>query len=352
MRIKFVVSTISTWILVGLMFVLPSTVFAQANTWTKKTDMPTARFYFATSVVDGIIYAIGGELTNAEGTANDPRQITATVEAYNPATDSWTRQTDMPDPRFLHPASVVNGKIYVVGGARPAGTLFTVEEYDPVTDTWTRKANMPTNRCCLTTSVVNGKIYAIGGIRRSGVPAIATVEEYDPATDTWAKKADMPTNRRDLTSAVVNDKIYVIGGRGGARNRRQLTTVEEYDPATNAWTQKADMLTERRDLSASVVDGIIYVIGGLGMKTQQTDVDIKTVEAYDPATDTWTQIADMPTARSALSTSVVNGQIYAIGGHSDAEVFSVIEVFDTGITTSVSPRDKLAATWATIKQGR
>ena len=36
---------------------------------------------------------------------------------------------------------------------------------------------------------------------------------------------------------------------------------------------------------------------------------------YDPETDTWTKKTKMLTARASLATAVVNGKIYAIGGH-------------------------------------
>jgi N-acetylneuraminic acid mutarotase len=127
----------------------------------------------------------------------------------------------------------------------------------------------------------------------------------------WAQKADMPTPRWTQTSAVVNGKIYVIGGEpsepsGGVG----LSSVEEYDPATDTWTIKADMPTGRRDFvgSSAVVDGKIYVIGGWDGST------ISTVEEYDPATDTWRRKGDMPTRRCSLATVAVDGKIYAIGG--------------------------------------
>jgi len=53
------------------------------------------------------------------------------------------------------------------------------------------------------------------------------------------------------------------------------------------------------------------------------------VEEYDPAMDTWTRKADMPTARSALSTSAVNGKIYAIGGYvGGGTPLSTVEEYD------------------------
>jgi hypothetical protein len=95
-------------------------------------------------------------------------------------------------------------------------------------DTWTTKADMPTARATLSTSVVNGRIYAIGGSMISGAAGLPTMEEYDPATDTWAKKTDMPTGRIWVSASAVNGKIYVIGGKT-APNAQDLSTVEEYD---------------------------------------------------------------------------------------------------------------------------
>lgn len=80
--------------------------------------------------------------------------------ARNASAAIWTQQTDMPTVRSWVSTSVVDGKIYAIGGA---GGLRKVEEYDPATDTWTKKADMPTGRVFVATSVVDGKIYAIGG---------------------------------------------------------------------------------------------------------------------------------------------------------------------------------------------
>jgi RNA polymerase sigma factor (sigma-70 family) len=78
----------------------------------------------------------------------------------------------------------------------------------------------------------------------------------------------------------------------------------------DTWTKKADMPTARAGLSTSVVSGKIYAIGG----SIDGNSAIAAVEEYDPAADKWTKKADMPTARAALCTSAVNGKIYAFGG--------------------------------------
>jgi len=153
--------------LIGLVFslslILSSVTLAEPDTWTKKADMPSARSYLSTSVVNGKIYAIGGW---------DGIRFFSPVEEYDPVADKWTKKHDMPIGRWGLSTSVVNGKIYVIGGESNV-----VEEYDPVADKWTRKADMPTERTGLSTSAVNGKIYAIGG--SGGHRILSTVEEYD-----------------------------------------------------------------------------------------------------------------------------------------------------------------------------
>ena len=174
--------------------------------------MPTRRTLFVTGVVNGKIYVIGGESSLGASAR-------ATVEEYDPATDTWSQKADMPTPRTRSAASVVDGKIYVFGGGRGGGSSYpvmsTVEAYDPATDTWTRKADMPSAKELLTTSVVGGKIYAIGGQQEYAAvrDVFSTVDMYDPATDTWMRRADAPLPRKVHSASVLNDIIYVFGGR-------------------------------------------------------------------------------------------------------------------------------------------
>ena len=280
---------------------LVSPCYAQSP-WTTKSPMPTARYVLTSSVVNGKIYAIGG----------DADYRASVVEAYDPLTNTWASKANMPMGRGGGTSSVVNGRIYYMGGrlSYNGANISSVIEYDATTNTWATKANMMlTPRTWVSSSVVNGKIYAIGGaLTYQGAP-LSTVEEYDPATDTWTTKADMPTSRASVSTNAVNGKIYAIGGTSGYSQWNQgLSTVEEYDPTTDTWTKKADMPTARTYYSSCIVNSKIYAIGGMN------NSHLSSVEEYDPTTDTWTRMADMPTARSGLATSAVNDKIYAIGG--------------------------------------
>jgi RNA polymerase sigma factor (sigma-70 family) len=193
--------------------------------WTKKADLPTPRTHMSSAVVNGKIYAISGLLPNMK--------IVPTVEEYDPVNDVWTKKADMPDPRESASAVTVNNKIYVVGGdftddpnAWGVG-MAKVLEYDPATDTWSKKSDMPTPRTAAAAVVVDNKIYVICGFS-GGANAIffPTVEIYDPINDTWTKGVDMAVAKTFPACSAVNGKIYVIGGYSGGV---AMSDVEEYD---------------------------------------------------------------------------------------------------------------------------
>jgi RNA polymerase sigma factor (sigma-70 family) len=315
----------------------------EGGEWVKKADMPTGRDNLSTSVVNGKIYAIGGRSNDAQGN----EVFIKTVEEYDPVKDTWMKKADMPTARWKLATCVLDGKIYAIGGMPGwSGGFSTVEIYDPVTDTWTKGLDMPTRRGGLSTSVVNGKIYAIGGADNFG-PCLSTVEEYDPVKDIWTKKADMPTARFNVSTIVMNGEIYAMGGIPViTRPWHALSTVEVYNPAKDKWTKKADMPTARNGHCTGAVNGKIYVIGGM----LDEETLFSTVEVYDPVTDKWMEKANMPTGRFTFSASVVDEKIYAIGGWTAQDLLSTVEEYTPeGWPFAVSPNGKLPTKWGMIK---
>jgi N-acetylneuraminic acid mutarotase len=246
----------------------------------------------------------------------------------------------MHTPRNGHAAAVVNGKVYVIGGEpSPQASLGTVEEYDPTTDTWTWKAEMPTKRTFLCACAVEGKIYAFGGVT-AGVPRAvwnpATLDVYDPAIDTWTTGADMPISTCLAGACVENGRIYVMGGvPEGLLHDPPVSIVQEYDPATDTWTRKADMPTARSGLCLCASGGRVYAIGGGAYGGAASS----SVEAFDPESDGWTAKPGLPTGRLGLSAAFVDGRIYAIGGARDfhpASGLSTVEAYDATLGPGVS----------------
>jgi N-acetylneuraminic acid mutarotase len=208
------------------------------------------------TATNGKIYAIGGYGGNASLVA---------VEEYDPGSDTWTTRRSMPTPRSgLAVVGAQDGKVYALGGlSGPSGgngvVDATVEVYDPVTDTWTTRASMPTARMNLAAVMTgNGKIYTIGG-EGSTSNFLAVVEAYDPIANTWSARASMSFPRYALGATATNDgNLYAIGGT-------YSSAVERYIPATDTWTTRTNLPVARGYLGvATATNGKLYAIGGQG----------------------------------------------------------------------------------------
>jgi RNA polymerase sigma factor (sigma-70 family) len=319
---------------------------AEGGTWTRKADIPIGVGYHSISAIDGKIYVIGGA---QEGFHLNIKPL-STVYEYDPNANTWSKKADIPTNRMTQRSCVVDGKIYVIGGWTDGGFTSAVEAYDSATDKWEKKTNISTKRAEFAIGVVNGKIYVIGG--HSGPdpqPALSIVEVYDPKTDTWTKKADMPTARSFITGSVVNNKIYVFGGadtNGVAGPIKFLSTVEIYDPSTDTWTKGSDMPGPNVMLASCTVNGMIYIIGG-----QDYNNILSSVEIYDPANDTWLKGINIPIERCSVSNyPVIDGKIYCIGGINFNGCRSDVWEYTPEILQSiVSAQGKLPNTWGNIK---
>ncbi len=250
----------------------------------------------------------------------------------------WTLRSPMPTPRVSAAVGVVKGTLYVIGGAKDdtlAG-LSTVEAYDPATNAWTPKAPMPSRRYAAGVGVINGIIYVVGGAEKNDM-FTGTFEAYDPATDQWTAKAPIPAPRKGVVTAVVNNILYVMGDFASfaTSSVNSAPGVEAYDPATDTWTQKAQMPTSRSNFMLSVLNNMIYAVGGM------TDTLQATTEAYDPATNTWTPKAPMPGPRTGFAPGVINGILYVAGGVNErglaGPTYAYDPMFDTWSTSLTIP---------------
>ena len=125
------------------------------------------------------------------------------VDAYDPQADSWQQVACMPQPRRLHAAVAMAGKIYVSGGNLEDDSFTsTFLVFDPQASTWTQLASMGTGRGNHTSTAIGGKLYVFGGYSKDdGHGRIASAEAYDPISDTWDYVPNL-TSARDEFVAV------------------------------------------------------------------------------------------------------------------------------------------------------
>lgn len=295
-------------VLLGLVVIAAGNqAFAQGGIWETKAPMPAARWSAAGGVINGKLYVAGG----GSGTGS-----LATLEVYDPATNTWATKAPMPTARNGAGGAVINGKLYVVGG-QDNQKLATLEVYDPATDTWTTKAAMPTARSVPGVVAINGQLYVAGGCQGWCAPVTNALEVYDPATDNWTTKAPLPTARGVTDVGVVDGLFYVMGGCcgwDGAQSELMARTIEVYNPTTNTWTSRTPHIVGGGDTVGSI-NGKIYV------------AKFAATEVYDPTNDTWASLSPMLVARYYAAGGVIDGKLYVAGGYDGTRGSAALDAF-------------------------
>jgi N-acetylneuraminic acid mutarotase len=133
-----------------------------------------------------------------------------------------------PHGHLLGAGGVIGNKFYVVGGVHGNSVTGYLDAYDPATNSWTTLASMPARVSLAAAAVIQNQLYVIGG---NGSPGGRGVFAYSPTTNSWKRRADLPTARSFVAAASLitssgNPKILAVGGNSEAG----LTANERYTP--------------------------------------------------------------------------------------------------------------------------
>ncbi len=269
--------------------------------WTRVADMPTPRAAHAAAAAQDAIYVLGG--TGGKGTP------VLTVDRFDGT--AWTTEGNIPGEGLNAPATAVVGEaLYLIGGFgtttnRPVAT---VHRYDLRRKTWSEAAPLPAPRGGHAATVLDGRIHVIGG--GNSQSTIDDHSVYDPKTNSWSERARLPRSMGSPAAAIHGGRLYSIGGRSGPGD---FGDVHIWDPKTDVWTA-GPSIDPRGTGGAAVLDGEIYYFGG---ESQSRSVVLADVLRLRSEATTWATAAPMPTARNFARTVVFRGAVYVLGGSTE-----------------------------------
>ena len=164
--------------------------------------------------------------------------------------------------------------------------------------------------------IVGRKIFLFGGL--GGTEGI--VQIYDPDANVWSLGKDMPFAAGAAVSAVIDRKIYVTGGLVGGTTTDQAAV---YDPASDSWSTIAPMPSPRNHASGGSDGQCFWIFGGRGPGSGDGVTEGEAdVFVFDPATNAWeasfdpgSTIPPLPQRRGGMSRAVFyEGEFYLFGG--------------------------------------
>ena len=150
---------------------------------------------------------------------------------------AWQREADLPDPRGHVSSAVLDGKIYALGGDHGHDItqidVKSCHRFDPATKKWSEIASLPDGRSHFESSTIvyKGRILIVGGRCNSSKPprnVVGDLLQYDPNANTWHVVGAMPENLLAPAAAIISGRIVVTGG--GLNNPRPLTATTRIAP--------------------------------------------------------------------------------------------------------------------------
>jgi hypothetical protein len=220
--------------------------------------------------------------------------------------------------------------LYAVCGGSDTEPYYScqIEKFDIAHNSWTVLSDTSYYRCYCnaeylqTYGFTSGlpttykRIYILNGIvlkENNLVEYSHVVESIDIGTGNSSYCVSNPFPVEYAGSAVWDYKIYTFGGNNfeGYSNR-----LYAFDPTTETWERLPDM-PEAKQTSGAIVDGVLYVFGGYNGTTS------KRIDAYNIENKSWLYKGDMPVGISAHTTVASGKYIWIIGDYSNLTSLAV-----------------------------
>lgn len=269
------------------------------------TPPPTERNLFNVATDGEQVYVLGG----VDGDGRNVR----TLEAYDPATETWSSRAAWPDPGISY-VLPLGDEICTLAGYEDLEEPLRNELwcYHPIEDTWRQGPSLPDTYSSTYPAVLDGRIYVLGGTTVTETSAIRPVDwarAYDPELDEWVELAPLPAPRGLMAVVPAQGRLHLVGGYDDYELDPLRETPEErlmlaYDPDGDEWSLAPQMPHSRWLFAADNVGDRVAVIMGLG--------NAPVVELFDPSTNLWTASPD--------PTQSLEGGVYSYAQH-DGKIY-------------------------------
>lgn len=196
------------------------------SSWEKVGSLSQGLQGLAAVHYDGKVCHFGGN--HASNEAGTEAQMTSvqTARCFELATKSWTELPNLPEGRSSHGATVINGRVYVVGGWTLNGAASTGQFAENIlaldltkSDAKWEAIEAPFQRRALGVAAVSGKLVIVGGMDATGEVS-KRVDIYDTKTKEWQLGPEHPGDAFGIAVTGHGPLAYASGREGTVRSLR------------------------------------------------------------------------------------------------------------------------------------
>lgn len=164
---------------------------------------------------------------------------------------------------------------------------------------------------------IGSRIYLVGGTL--AVEEIAPdhylldpsreLTRFDPREGRYEQLTPLPRGLNHIGLTTYRGDVYVAGGYGRYTHAKTSRAFFRYDPSTDRWSQLPDMPAPRAAGAVGVIGHRLIWAGGAEDSVASSDVF-----AYDFRTRRWSRLPSMQTRREHVGEAVLGDKLYVLGG--------------------------------------
>ena len=233
------------------------------------SNLPTCPYiYCSLAIVNGQLTAIGGWDSYSKYT-NKLLSLQAEEKKFQEVFPP------MPTKRYKTAAVTTKEHLIVAGGE--TGYLIVVEVMDSKALVWSTVASLPHPYYYASVTICGDQLYMLGGndyIGKTKTVLNCSLTELlqsssSSSSSIWHRVADAPSYYS--TCAAVNGKLLAVGGRD--KDCKPTANIHKYNPTTNSWDLISNMPTARFcSLVAVLPTNEMMVVGGKDESLNHLDI--------------------------------------------------------------------------------
>ena len=231
------------------------------------------------------------------------------VCSYNVYEKKWNKLQN--SPYISGTLSVINGQLTAIGGCKNAynkdtytNKLLSLPGYKEVFPA------MPTKRASTTAVTSKEHLIVAGGtVGLAGTDGLKTVEVMDTKSLVWSTVASLPHPYYSAPVTICGDQLYMLGGWADKNKTKSVLTcslinlLQSSPSSPSIWHRITDVLnlqslsTWYRVADAPAYCSTCTTINEELLAVGGCDKDSSAIHKYNPTTNSWDLISNMPTAR-------------------------------------------------------
>ncbi len=137
----------------------------------------------------------------------------------------------------------------------------------------------------------------------------------------WSTRAALPEALKGMAVVEEENAFYVIGGE---TSQRVSAAVQKYTVSTNSWSAMADKPTAVSEVQAALLGEKIYIPGGKLADGSCSNL----LEVYSPRQNQWEKKSDLPIKICSYALAALEGHLYLFGGREDDHYLTQVWSYD------------------------